>query len=38
MADFLFGVPKGEAVSLEPFQFAIIGQGLIQNQGMLGEM
>jgi ABC-type phosphate/phosphonate transport system ATPase subunit len=26
MSDFLFVVPSGEAVALEPFHFAIIGQ------------
>ena len=26
MADFLFSVPSGEPVSLEPFHYAIIGQ------------
>jgi hypothetical protein len=26
MSDFLLSVPSGEAVALEPFHFAIIGQ------------
>ena len=35
MTDFLFTVPSGEAVALEPFHYAIIGQTQVSGKTTL---